>query len=468
MRANYALLMTDLVDSTALTERMGDDASAALWLIHDRIARDLLRQSSGREVDRTDGFFFLFDSVDEAVAHALAYQRAVRDLDPPLSARAGVHYGPILFRENAEADVTRGAKRFETDGIAIATVARLMSTAQGGQTLLTASARAELRTDRCRIQSHGSWRVKGVSEPMELYEVGAADASFTPPPDSVKAYRVVRTGDAWLSAVDLPNNLPAERDLFIGRQLPLQTLVQRFDKGARLVTVYGTGGIGKTRLALRYARQWLGEYPGGAWFCDLSQATSVDGIAHAIGNALDVPLGKSEPIRQLGLAIAGRKSCLVILDNFEQVATHAEATLGSWLEQAPEARFLVTSRELLGIAGESALDLAPLDPDEGARLFRERIDAIGIDKQLGTADEAAIPTLIEMLDRLPLAIELAAARAPLMSPQQMLQRMGERFKLLTAGRGRRDRQATLRATLDWSWDLLSESEQSGLVAAFRF
>ena len=226
MRANYALLMTDLVDSTALTERMGEDASAALWLIHDRIARDLLRQSSGREVDRTDGFFFLFDSVDDAVAHALAYQRAVRDLDPPLSARAGVHYGPILFRENVEADVTRGAKRFETDGIAIATVARVMSTAQGGQTLLTASARAELRTDRCRVQSHGSWRVKGVSEPMELYEVGAADAPFTPPPDSVKAYRVVRTGDGWLSAVDLPNNLPAERDQFIGRQLPLQTLVQ--------------------------------------------------------------------------------------------------------------------------------------------------------------------------------------------------------------------------------------------------
>ena len=239
-------------------------------------------------------------------------------------------------------------------------------------------------------------------------------------------------------------------------------LCSDFDKGARLVTVYGTGGIGKTRLALRYARQWLGEYPGGAWFCDLSQATSVDGIAHAIGKALDVPLGKSEPIRQLGLAIAGRKSCLVILDNFEQVASHAESTLGSWLEQAPEARFLVTSRELLGIAGESALDLAPLDPDEGARLFRERIGAIGMDKQLGAADEAAIPRLIEMLDRLPLAIELAAARAPLMSAQQMLQRMGERFKLLTAGRGRRDRQATLRATLDWSWDLLSESEQSGL------
>ena len=98
----------------------------------------------------------------------------------------------------------------------------------------------------------------------------------------------------------------------------------------------------------------------------------------------------------------------MILDNFEQVASHAESTLGSWLEQAPEARFLVTSRGLLGIAGESALDLAPLDPDEGARLFRERIGAIGMDQQLGAADEAAISGLIEMLDRLPLAIELAA------------------------------------------------------------
>jgi predicted ATPase/class 3 adenylate cyclase len=463
MHGNCALLLTDLVDSTALAERLGDEVAANVWSMHDRLARDLLRQWQGHEIDRTDGFLWLFDSVENAVGHAIAYHHGLRVIDPPLLARAGLHYGRVFVRTNSDGDVALGARRTDLDGIALATVARIMSLAMGGQTLLSGSARASLSSDQWRIQSHGHWRLKGLSEPFELFEVGDRDALLTPPPDSVKAYRVARAGGDWVSLRDLPNNLPAERDAFVGRQESLRLLLQHFERGVRLVTLHGIGGIGKTRFALRYARMWLGEYPGGAWFCDLSQTTSADGIVQAVGMALDVPLGKSEPIERLGAAIAGRGPCLVILDNFEQVAPHAERTLGVWLDRAPDARFIVTSRELLRVTGEQALELPPLSLLEGENLFRERIRATGIEGSLSVSDSAAIAPLVEMLDRLPLAIELAAARAQLMPPQVLLQRIGERFRLLTARQGRGDRQVTLRATLDWSWDLLSTAEQSALA-----
>ena len=122
----------------------------------------------------------------------------------------------------------------------------------------------------------------------------------------------------------------------------------------------------------RFAWIWLGEFPGGAWFCDLSQARNVDGLVHAVAQGLDVPLGKDDPVVQLGHAIAGRGPCLVILDNFEQIARHAEDTLGRWLDRAAEARFLVTTREVLGLPGEEALALAPLAPRDAAALFMQR------------------------------------------------------------------------------------------------
>jgi tetratricopeptide (TPR) repeat protein len=176
-----------------------------------------------------------------------------------------------------------------------------------------------------------------------------------------------------------------------------------------------------------------------------------------------VPLGKSEPVHQLGAAIAGRGSCLVILDNFEQVARHAEATLGAWLNLAPEARFIVTSREVLGIVGEEVLVLAPLNTDEAMQLFEKRACAADSQWTPSVDDGHELLTLVELLDRLPLAIELAAARIRVMSPKAMRERMGQRFQLLASSGGRRDRQATLQSTLDWSWDLLSAAEQWALA-----
>ena len=463
MSEPFALLMTDVVDSTRLNDELGDTVMVPLWAAHDRAARELVRRWRGREIGRSDGFLLLFERAADALGFALDYHRSLSALDVPLRARVGVHVGEVTLRENAHADQAQGATPFEVHGIALPLAARVMAAATGGQTLLSAAAVQALGPVPQPLQSHGFWRLKGVSEPVELFEIGAPGSSFVPPGDSAKAYRVVRVGEAWMPARELPHSLPAERDSFVGRRDALQALAHGFEDGTRLVTLLGIGGIGKTRLALRHARGWLGDYPGGAWFCDLSAARSVDGIVHAVAQGLEVPLGQGDPVQQLGAVIAARAACLVILDNFEQVARHAEETLGRWLEAAPQASFIATSREVLGIVGERALVLAPLAGDEAVQMFRQRVQAAGVDDRPSDQDEASVAALVDLLDRLPLAVELAAARARVMPPQMLLQRMGERFKLLASRGGRRDRQATLRATLDWSWDLLAPAEQSALA-----
>ena len=144
MNQTRALLLTDVVDSTKLSEALGDAAMAQLWAAHDRVARDLLPTWRGREIDKTDGMLLLFDAAADALGYALAYHRALAALAVPLKARAGLHVGPVILRENSAADVARGAKPLEVDGLAKPTAARVMSLALGGQLLLTADARAAL------------------------------------------------------------------------------------------------------------------------------------------------------------------------------------------------------------------------------------------------------------------------------------------------------------------------------------
>jgi predicted ATPase len=457
-----ALLLTDVVDSTKLSVQVGDAEMARVWAAHDRAARDLLPVWRGREIDKTDGMLLLFDSVADAVGYALAYQHALKQLDPPLKARAGLHAGPVTLRENSAADVALGAKPIEVEGVAKATAARIMSVAMGGQILLSADAQQRL-ANGTRLQSHGHWQVKGLEEPIELFEIGEDHAAFTPPPDADKAYRVVRHGDVWSPVREIRHSLPAEGDSFVGRTEALAELSRQFRSSARLVSILGIGGTGKTRLATRYGRSWLGEFPGGVWFCDLAPARSVAGITSAVAQALDVPLGRDDPVVQLGRAIAGRGPCLVIFDNFEQVARHAAQTVGQWLARTDQARFIVTTREVLGLPGEVVMALPPLPPTDGAALFVQRANAAKPEFQTNAEDESAIAPLVALLDGLPLAIELAAARVRVMPPRMILVRMGERFKLLASKGGRLDRQATLRAALDWSWDLLPTVEKAALA-----
>ena len=459
----HALLLTDVVDSTRLTEELGDARMAELWTAHDRVARDLLPLWRGREIDKTDGMLLLFGEVGDAVGYALAYHRALSAAKLPFKARAGIHVGPITLRPNPADDVARGAKPIEVDGLALPVTARVMSVALGTQTLLSADARLALGVAPQRVMSHGHWRMHGVADPVELFEVGEAGAPFTAPPDGTKVYRVMRQGDLWQPVREVRHSVPAERDSFVGRQEPLHLIGKKLEDGARLISVLGIGGTGKTRLVTRFAWTRLGDYPGGVWFCDLSQARTVDGIYFAVAQGLDVPLGKTDPVVQLAHAIAGRGECLVILDNFEQVARHAEETLGRWLERAPQARFIVTTRELLGIVGEQSLALAPLPAIDAVALFQRRAAALLQGYAPTAKDLAAIARLVEVLDGLPLAIELAAARVNVMSPHALLLRMHERFDLLRARGSRQDRQATLRAAFDWSWELLSDPEKAVLA-----
>lgn len=463
MAALHALLLTDVVDSTRHTEQLEESAATALWSAHDRLARDLISRWRGREIDKTDGIFLLFDSVDDAVGYALAYHQALRDGELGITARAGIHLGPVSLRANPADDVARGAKPIEVDGIAVPMVARIMSIAGGGQTLLSDQARRALGALPLRAKSHGHWLLHGIAQPIELFEVAGGDVPFTTPADGAKAYRVVRQGDLWQPLRDLRHSLPAERDSFVGRQESLEILAKKLKAGARLVSVLGMGGVGKTRLVTRFAWTHRADYAGGVWFCDLSQARGVDGILFAVAQGLEVPLGQANPVIQLGRAIAGRGSCLVVLDNFEQVAKHAEETLGIWLERAPIARFIVTTREVLGIVGEEILAVPPLDREDAVELFLKRANAALQGSGQGPDDLKAIGQLVKVLDFLPLAIELAAARVRVMPPRTLLARMKDRFDVLLSHAGRRDRQATLRATFDWSWELLGETEKGALA-----
>ena len=471
MMSAHALLLTDVVDSTRLVERLGDARSAELWTEHDRRARDLMTQHGGREVDRTDGFFLLFDDVADAARYALAYHAQMAEI--ALGARIGLHVGDVTLRENAAADVARGAKRVEVEGVAKPFAARVMALAGAGQTLLSASARAALGETALAgtgIESHGHYRLKGVEDPVELFELGILGrCAFAPPKDADKAYRVVRAGEFWRPVREVRHNLPAERDAFIGRTAELHALAQRLDAGTRLLTVLGPGGTGKTRFVRRYGWAWLGDWPGGVYFCDLSEARSLDGILFAIAVALDVPLGKGDPVVQLGHAIAGRGRCLVVLDNFEQVIEHAQSTLAPWLDRAGDAAFVVTSRERLHLPGEEILALEPLPvAGEAVELFAVRARAQRADFVLSEANRSAVAEVVRLLDGLPLAIELAAARVRVLSPAQLVERMRDRFKLLAGAHGPAARQATLRAAIDWSWDLLMPWEQAALAQCSVF
>ncbi|MEM7244457.1 MAG: tetratricopeptide repeat protein [Acidobacteriota bacterium] len=258
--------------------------------------------------------------------------------------------------------------------------------------------------------------------------------------------------------------LPTESGSFVGRDAELEELVARLQGEARLVTLHGPGGIGKTRLVLRHAWSRLETYPGGAWFCDLSEARDLDGLLSSVVRALDVPLGGGDVIEQLGHAIAGRGDCLIVLDNFEQVAEHARATVGSWLQRAEEARFVVTSRVLLDLPAQDVLHLKPLELEGAAtELFGRRARARKQGFVITDENREHVHEVVRLLDGLPLAIELAAARISVLTPRRIVERMTDRFQLLAGASASTDRQATLKAAIDWSWDLLEPWARAALA-----
>ena len=297
---------------------------------------------------------------------------------------------------------------------------------------------------------------------------GVAPIGLRPVPGQVRreggALRLVQPDEA-VAVAPRVHHLPAERDGFVGRVSEQAALLEALDS-ARLVTVFGLGGMGKTRLARHFAQGHAERWPGGVWFCDLLASSGVTGIVRGVARALDVPLG-ADPVDQLGHAIDARGECLIILDNFEQVAEHAEATIGRWLEAARGVRFLVTSRRTLGIRGEAVIGLQGLpvphasDDTDAVALLRQRARAA----VPGWQPEAQpLAELARRLEGIPLALELAAARLRTLSVQQLLDRLDDRFRWLAVPASARPaRHATLRAVLDDSFARLEAYEAAALA-----
>lgn len=271
-----------------------------------------------------------------------------------------------------------------------------------------------------------------------------------------------------------PTNLPVPASDFVGRSDDLADLEEDLQSGARLVTVLGPGGVGKTRLMLHQAARLLENDPpaGGIWFCDLTEARDIDGLLAAVAGALQLELGASEDALDIvGRALAEAGELLLLLDNAEQIAAPTARAVSAWLQAAPRARFLVTSREALRVREERCFELDGLEPADGLDLFVQRARAVRRGFEPTPEGAAAIGQIVEMLDRLPLAIELAAARVTTLTPAKILERLERDFGsvLRTSGRDRVARQATLEGAVAWSWELLSRWEQATLaqLSVFR-
>lgn len=331
------------------------------------------------------------------------------------------------------------------------------------------SAETQIVVDQNAAQHDGSFAV--------------SELDLTP---SVTAIPATASGEASLSTralAALATNLRPPGSRFIGRSDDLARLARHFDEGAQLVTLHGPAGTGKTRLAQRYAESRLYELSragGGAWLVDLNAARSIDGICAAVAQAFGVPLTQSDDnVEVMAQVIAGRGKTLLIFDNFEQVVELGPQTVGRWMTDAPEALFLVTSRELLRLPGEHTAEVEPMGlPDESTgdvrraeavQLFVERARAADPSFELSKDDESVVADIVRSLDGMPLAIELAAARITVLKPRQLKERLSKRFEVLRGGpRTAAPRQATLRGTFDWSWDLLDVVEQDAFAQCSVF
>ena len=480
-----ALLLTDVVGSTELAETLGDAATAALWSAHDRIARDLLVPWCGREIDKTDGFLLLFADAVDAAAYAIAYHQAINKLQPAIQARAGLHVGAVLLRENSAADVALGAKPLEVEGLAKPIAARVMALARGGQTLATAAAQQQLHAGAGATQySHsiGHWRLKGVTEPLELFEIGDASTVFTPPADAAKAYRVLHKHGLWLPARDVPHNLPLELTSFIGRERELADVLAAL-ADHRLVTVTGSGGLGKTRLALRVALAALGEFPDGVWFVELAPLRDAAAVPQALAKALGVQAVAGKALVDTLCTHLRQQDCLLVLDNCEHLVEACAALTHSVLSRCAGVRVLATSRESLRLAGEQTVLLAPLPtPDAGTtlsveqaggfaavRLFVERVQLHTPHFDLRAGRLLPVLDICQRLDGAPLALELAAARVRALAVQDLAARLKDRFALLVdRSPAALPRQHSLHALIDWSYGLLEPEEKHLLCALSVF
>jgi predicted ATPase/class 3 adenylate cyclase len=449
------LLFTDIEGSTRLWEAEPEAMTRGLRR-HDEILRGSIELAGGYVFKTVgDAFCAAFSTAEAALDAVLSAQRALVGQDwpttQPILVRMGLHTGACEERDN------------DYFGPAVNRVARLESAAHGGQVLLS-GATAELLSQSLpygvRLRDLGPHRLKDLGRPEQVFQLEADFLPLAFPPL------------ASLDNPDLPNNLPGQLSAFIGRERELAE-VRTLAASARLVTLTGSGGSGKTRLALQAAVELLDVALDGVWFADLAVVTDGEQVAGAVAAALELPDHSGPAVLASILEVLTGQDAVILLDNCEHVIDDAARFCEQVIRYCPRVRFLATSREPLGIEGErvyrvpsmslpprDAISAADLAGSDSVTLFVERARSHEPAFMLDDATAPLVATICRRLDGIPLALELAAARLSSMSLRHLSERLDQRFRLLTGGsRNALHRQQTLQATVDWSFDLLSVAER---------
>jgi predicted ATPase len=414
-------------------------------------------ESNGGVVFKTggDAFYAVFPSAAGAVRAAFVGQQGIESAQwgeiGPLRVRMALHSGTAELRER------------DYFGPPLNRVSRLLSTGAGGQILLsgtTASLVAESLPSEASLKDLGEHRLRDLSGSLHIFQLQHADLPWDFP--------ALKSLDA------LPNNLPNQVTSFVGRE---QEVAQVKDLllTCRLLTLTGAGGSGKSRLSIQVAAEVLEQYPDGLWFVELAPLSQAALVTQTVAGALGIREEPSQPIMSTLLAALGQKKMLIVLDNCEHLVDACARLVDALIRGCPKLSILASSREALQIAGETTLRVPPLasiDPNhlppleqlgncEAIRLFVDRAAAAQPAFVLASHNARAVAQICYQLDGIPLAIELAAARVKALSPDQIANRLHDRFKLLIGGsRTALPRQQTLRALVDWSYELLDESEKS--------
>jgi predicted ATPase/class 3 adenylate cyclase len=421
-------LFTDVEGSTRLLHELGPESYGAALGEHRRLLRDAVAASGGVEVDtQGDAFFVAFPTAEAAATAALATSEALGA--GPIRVRIGLHTGVPTVTDEGYV------------GLDVHRAARIAALGHGGQILVSPTT-APLLDTATTLRDLGQHRLKDFDGLVRLSQLG--DGEFSP----------LRTP----GSVDLPTPATA----FVGREGELFAAVSLvYERDPRVLTILGPGGTGKTRFAIELARLLAEDADGGTVFVSLAPLRDPALVRSAISDSL----GAAAPdVAAIAARVADRRTH-VVCDNVEQLLPAAAGPLSELAAAVPALRLIVTSREALRVQGETELDLPPLDSEEAVVLFCERARAVRPD----VSASETVTRLCERLDRLPLALELAAARTKLLPPELLLERLGGRLDLLKGTRDADERHATLRATIAWSHDLLDDDERRlfAQLAVFR-
>ena len=448
-------VFTDIEGSTRLWEEHPERMRAAL-AGHDALARTIVDAHRGLVVKTTgDGVHAVFDDPLDAVKAVVELQQALGDAAATgalaLAVRCGVHAGVVERRDN------------DYFGTAVNRAARLMAAAHGGQVLLS-QAVASLVEGRLppevSLRDMGAVRLRDLASPEYVYQLVHP--------------RLRQDFPALRSLEATPNNLPQEVTSFVGRERELAEVKELLAK-TRLVTLLGVGGLGKTRLSLHAALDVLDEYPDGVWFIELAPVSDPQLVPQAAALVLGVKEDPGRPVIEALVRFVKDRRLLLILDNCEHLLPACAGFALKILQSSLQARILASSREPLHVPGETTYHVAPLAvPDvhdvntpeslarfESVRLFADRAAAAVPTFAVTAQNATAVGEICARLDGIPLALELAAARVRVLSVEKIAERLGDLFHLLSGGsRTALPRQRTLRALIDWSYDLLSDAERA--------